>query len=436
MTGINRRIGKGNNKVLQLSVGDAIAASELTVGDLYLSEISTRAHTYVHKSINLHDRRGVEMGWKIGLPSLKLNNAGVKSKSCGSFKSVAEEALKERKGHDPDIDILKSVNNIYRGYHTAAELMEYSQKHIEQLKDKTGRSIRKDAVVMCVTILKPPADYMTRLSKNQQLDFLSDAEKIFSEIVGADNIKSTAIHFDEQGVHEHIFWEPMTADGRLCAKETHNLQFFAKVNKELPAQLRTLGWEIEDCEMYDAAKKDYLQEKKNAGQSSMAYKAEAERKKQEAKEEFELYSDATCLARLELDNVKNELQEAKSSVTETKKKLTTVQEKTLDLLNQMTRYEQQYSELKVHIDEAESELNILKTAIKQTDKEGERLFGWENWNLRIQSERQKTEKERKFVLLEKFVEQPSIKPLWEKFLKLVNIKSMIITPIRTHREHE
>ena len=38
------------------------------------------------------------MGWTIGIPSLKLNNTGTKSKHCGNFKSVAEEALMERKG--------------------------------------------------------------------------------------------------------------------------------------------------------------------------------------------------------------------------------------------------------------------------------------------------------------------------------------------------
>ena len=103
------------------------------------------------------------MGYKIGLPSLKLNNAGTKTKRCGSFRSVAREALEEREGHDPDINKNKSNENIYCGYRTAAELMEYSQKHVEQLKDKNGRAIRKDAVVMCVTILKPPPEQVRRL---------------------------------------------------------------------------------------------------------------------------------------------------------------------------------------------------------------------------------------------------------------------------------
>lgn len=282
---------------------------------------------------------------KIGLPSLKLNNVGQKSKSCGDFRSVAEEALKERKGHDPDIDQSKVDQNIYTGYQTAAELIEYSRSHVEQLKDKNGRGIRKDAVVMCATILKPPADFMNRLSQADQLRFLADAERIFVEIVGEKNVKATAIHFDELGTHEHVFWEPMTADGRLCAKEVHNLKFFSRVNRELPQKLREAGWEIEDCEMYDAAKKEYEQEmekaeKSEAGRSSARFKAEAERQKQELQVEIgELEEMKQDLERItdELTDKANEYgfearvnqQRAEDAVKEAEKA-----EKTVSVLNQ------------------------------------------------------------------------------------------------------
>ena len=75
------------------------------------------------------------MGVTIGMPSLKLNDVGLSNKHCGNFKSVAEEALKERKGRDADIDSTKSSENISKGFQTAAELIEYSVKHISQLND-------------------------------------------------------------------------------------------------------------------------------------------------------------------------------------------------------------------------------------------------------------------------------------------------------------
>ena len=233
------------------------------------------------------------MGWKIGAPSLKLNNAGTVSKHCGDFGSVAREALEEREGRDPDIDQTRAEQNRIEGFRTAAELQAYSAAHVDELRDAAGRKLRKDAVVMCATILKPPAAMMNKLPIDEQRRFLDDANEAFAEIVGRENIKSRADHFDELGGHTHVFWEPMTEDGRLCAKERHNLQFFSRVNRELPEKLRAKGWEIDDCEMYDAAKEEYeKQSKKNAGRNSVAFKADAEKKKGELLQEIDELEDA------------------------------------------------------------------------------------------------------------------------------------------------
>lgn len=97
-------------------------------------------------------------------------------------------------------------------------------------------------------------------------------------------MKSIAIHFDEQGPHAHIFWEPMTKDSRLCAKEMHNLKFLGRLNKEMLEFLRSRGWDIDDCNAYDEALYRLMSEKEKAerrqknGRSSAVYKAEAEEK--------------------------------------------------------------------------------------------------------------------------------------------------------------
>lgn len=228
------------------------------------------------------------------MPCLKLNSIGRTSKHCGNYKRVAEEALNERKGRDIEIDSMKADENITKGFQTAAELIEYSERHIAQLHDhlrsEGKRGIRKDAVQMCVTIIKPPAEWIRSMSKEEQLDFFEDALVKFEEIVGKDNIKAVAIHFDEQAPHMHIFWEPMTKDGRLCAKEVHGLKFFGKLNREMPKFLRSKGWEIDDCHAYDLAEEQelkqklgkekylqYLQEKRaKSGRTSFKYKAEME----------------------------------------------------------------------------------------------------------------------------------------------------------------
>lgn len=267
------------------------------------------------------------MGYTIGMPSIKLNNVGQKSKHCGSFKKVAEEALAERLGLDLDINKELTDQNIYKGFRTAEDLMQYSLEHIAELdynRPEGTRKIRADAVVMCGTILKPPAEMMMNLSREQQQKFLEDAVEDFSKIVREDNVKSVVLHFDERVPHAHVFWEPMTEDGRLCAKEMHNLKFFGRLNREMPEMLRKQGWDIDNCQAYDKAEEDkkreemgeekyreYRKEKrKNRGQDSKDFKEIAEKKLQETNEKI-------ATAQEELDGINARIAEAKKIVMTT-----------------------------------------------------------------------------------------------------------------------
>ena len=271
------------------------------------------------------------MGWTIGMPSLKLNNAGTKSKHCGNFGKVAAEALEERKGRDPDIDRERAAENIYSGFRSAAELQEYSKKHVDEISARQvaagGRKVRADAVVMCATIIKPPAAMMRELSRVDQIRFFGDAREKLAEIVGEDNIKSEAMHFDEQGVHLHIFWEPLTPDGRLCAKEMHNLAFFGRLNREMPEFLRSRGWDVENCKIYDPTenKEEVAQRKSKQGRSSAQFKEDAERERLEvledidrikrgAESEIEALGEAKRKAEQELKEVEKATSEGKEEL--------------------------------------------------------------------------------------------------------------------------
>ncbi len=231
------------------------------------------------------------------MPCLKLNNAGRTSKHCGDFKKVAEEALAERHGRDSDINQERTKDNVLFGYKTASELIAYSDKHMRELTEilrKNGeRGIRRDAVKMCVIIIKPPAVWIESLSREKQLQFFNDSLEKIKEIVGEENVKAVAIHFDELAPHMHVFWEPMTPDGRLCAKDMHGLRFLGNLNREMPKYLRSKGWEIDDCKAYDAIEEQekktklgmegyqkYLQEKRaKNGRDSFKYKAQIEAEK-------------------------------------------------------------------------------------------------------------------------------------------------------------
>ena len=282
------------------------------------------------------------MGYMIGMPCLKLNNVGAQSKKCGDFGSVAKEALEERQGRDKDIDRSRSADNLYDGFRTAADLQEYSRKHIEELSAAQqaagGRKVSADAVVMVATVIKPPAALMASLSPEDQIRFLRDADAKLNEIIGPENSKATVIHLDEQGAHLHKFWEPMTKDGRLCAKEACNLKFFSRLNKEMPAHLRSCGWTmVDDCKAYDAAEEQLkseqqkAEERKQKGLTSVQYKAQAEAEKNQLCEEIDELKQ-------ERQEAAQEAQEARREAQEAREELQALQTVTTDARELQERY--------------------------------------------------------------------------------------------------
>lgn len=313
------------------------------------------------------------MGYTIGMPSIKLNNVGQKSKHCGSFKKVAEEALAERLGLDLDIDKELTDQNIYKGFKTAEELMQYSVKHIEELdfnRPEGARKIRSDAVVMCGTILKPPAEMMINLSREEQQKFLEDAVEDFSKIVREDNIKSVVLHFDERVPHAHVFWEPMTEDGRLCAKEMHNLKFFGRLNREMPEMLRKQGWSIDNCQAYDKAEEDKKREemgeekyreyrkekKKNRGQDSNTFKSEAEKNLQEINSQ--IYQKTA-----KLDGINAQIEESERILEEDEKLRRFVQDETEKAKSELAEVQEQTQGAKSELTEVHKQIQTAKSEL-------------------------------------------------------------------------
>ena len=320
------------------------------------------------------------MGYTIGMPSIKLNNVGQKSKHCGSFKKVAEEALAERLGLDLDINKELTSQNIYKGFKTAKELMQYSVKHIEELdfnRPEGTRKIRADAVVMCGTILKPPAEMMMNLSREQQQKFLEDAVEDFSKIVREDNVKSVVLHFDERVPHAHVFWEPMTEDGRLCAKEMHNLKFFGRLNREMPEMLRKQGWSIDNCQAYDKAEEDkkreemgeekyreYRKEKrKNRGKDSNTFKSEAEKNLQEINSQISQKTEELDGINAQIKELKEQEQESERFLEENEELRRFVQRETEKAKSELAEVQEQTQGARAELAEVQEQTQTAKSEL-------------------------------------------------------------------------
>lgn len=74
--------------------------------------------------------------------------------------------------------------------------------------------------------------------------------------------------------------------------------------------------------------------------------------------------------------------------------------------------------LEAQISDAKEELRVVTAAVKGKKDEGERLMTRDGMAAAIQAERDKRQKEARISLLEQFVQHPSVKPLWENFLRI------------------
>ncbi len=252
------------------------------------------------------------MGWKVGITTLKLTNqrsTKSRAKRTGFLRAVVCEGLSERWGKDEDIDRNRSCFNTYTGITSGVELAENMTKeaaeYSAQRKAAGGRALRADAAIGWAMIIKPPADVINAMSPGQQIKFFADSDKIITAIMGADNIRATALHRDEQAPHKHYFGMGYTKSGELCVDKVINPKLYKRLNQEYPQKMREMGWDIEDCTVYDSDKVKSMTEDEAA-----AYKRVCKAKRQQKKSGVD---SKTYKAQQELQKIEKEKEKARLS---------------------------------------------------------------------------------------------------------------------------
>ena len=252
------------------------------------------------------------MGWKVGITTLKLTNqrsTKSRAKRTGFLRAVVCEGLSERWGKDEDIDRNRSCFNTYTGITSGVELAENMTKeaaeYSAQRKAAGGRALRADAAIGWAMIIKPPADVINAMSPGQQIKFFADSDKIITAIMGADNIRATALHRDEQAPHKHYFGMGYTKSGELCVDKVINPKLYKQLNQEYPQKMREMGWDIEDCTVYDSDKVKSMTEDEAA-----AYKRVCKAKRQQKKSGVD---SKTYKAQQELQKIEKEKEKARLS---------------------------------------------------------------------------------------------------------------------------
>ncbi|MDD6991766.1 MAG: plasmid recombination protein [Oscillospiraceae bacterium] len=219
------------------------------------------------------------------------------------------------------------------------------------------KKIRIDAVVMCATIIKPPKEFMSTLTQEQQQQFFIDAVEKFKSIVGSDNVKSVVVHYDELVPHAHIFWQPVTEDGRLCAKEMHNLHFLGTLNREMPKYLREKGWtQIDDCHAYDAEEAQKLREEMGDDVYREYRRSQKAKQGRDSKKYKDDMDNAVAEAQQRLCCLDKELGETTERLNEVKAQAEKEIETLCELQYNHGLYEQLLDGLEEEIHEKEAEL--------------------------------------------------------------------------------
>lgn len=234
------------------------------------------------------------MGFHVGIPTLKLANkvgGNASRKRTGTLRAVACEALEERWSRDPDIDRTRTQYNEYEGIRSGLALTEAMTREAEAYSQKRreagGRALRDTASFGFVTIVKPDMDAVNSMTPDERKRFFADSREILDDILGRDNVRSRVIHRDELGEHEHTFRMGYTEDGTLSVDKLVCPKIWRRVNLEYPKKMREKGWDVEDCEMYDAKRAEtdpeYREERKAkrkaAGRGSSKYKMDRDKER-------------------------------------------------------------------------------------------------------------------------------------------------------------
>lgn len=158
-----------------------------------------------------------------------------KLNSLGNVAASLKHAYRERETPNADPD--RTPRNDLGEARSTSEAMG-------KLRDRLPESRRKDAVLAVEYMMTASPDWWKTASREQQAQFFDRAKQWLRDKYGPDNIVAEVIHRDETSPHLSAFVVPLTADGRLSAKEyIGNKAQMTKDQTLFATKMRDLGLE-------------------------------------------------------------------------------------------------------------------------------------------------------------------------------------------------
>ena len=142
-----------------------------------------------------------------------LRFAKYKGPEIGRIEAHDERA-KETYASNPDVDTSRSRLN----FHLVRPRRSYRAEAERQIAE-TGCRARKDSVRVVETLITASPEFFQGKMPKEVKEFFEYALDFIQSKQPSETIISAVVHVDEKTPHMHLCFVPLTADGRLSAKD-------------------------------------------------------------------------------------------------------------------------------------------------------------------------------------------------------------------------
>lgn len=342
-----------------------------------------------------------------------------------------------------DIDITRTHLNYNLGPEREMGQVGFIQQRLSEVRVLN----REDVKVLCSWVVTLPttndANEEMNYSDAETKDFFKASFDFLADRYGMENVVSAYVHMDETTPHMHYAFIPVVEDQKrgdmkVSAKEAVNRTdlrtFHIDLQRELDDKFgvgffpvlngKTDGGNLTISQLKAERAAGELEDI----QEALMFSREELANNQEISKVYQIEAETAIADR---DAAIAEKEEARRSASEVSQKAKQLMEATNIVKERKEALEgrvealeakieakqQELDKTEQAVDEAKTELSALDGAIKKKKAEGQGLFGsHEEMARAIQREREAQAKEKRQSLIEKFLELPGIKPLWEKFV--------------------
>ena len=142
-----------------------------------------------------------------------LRFAKYKGPEIGHIESH-NERTKEKYASNPDVDTSRSHLN----FHLVTPQRKYRAEAEKQIAE-VGCRTRSDSVRVVEALVTASPEFFKGKKKGEIKAYFQEALDFMQKHQSKDTIISAVVHMDEKTPHMHLCFVPLTADGRLSAKE-------------------------------------------------------------------------------------------------------------------------------------------------------------------------------------------------------------------------